>query len=117
MPHASKKKLKSIEVRRAKNGITVRHEHQPRKSSSKNGPSDPYEPADEYAFNDHGAASAHVSAHLAQMFDGGDDEAPGDDEQEPDADDKKPAKKADRPADAKANVAAFHRLRKKGHLK
>lgn len=115
MSHAPKKKLKSIEIRRAKNGVTVRHDHEHGKPSRKNEP-EPYAPPDEYAFNDRGAAADHVISHLGHIFQADEDEDPGDPEKEPDADDRKPAKK-ERPADAKDNVAAFHRLRKKGHLK
>lgn len=103
------RRLKSLEVRRAVNGVTVRHETEPVKRSTPKGggpyPSDPYEPAQEHAFNDHAAAHAHVTKHLAQMF--------GNDEADESAAEEQAEEK---PADRKDDVAAFHRLRKKGHL-
>lgn len=110
----NKRRLKSIEIRRAVNGVTVRHETEPvKRSSTRSGMSvDPYEPAQEHAFNDHGAAHAHMTKHLAQLF--GDNEADEDPAEE--ATESPNQEKAEQPADRKSDVAAFRKLRKGGHL-
>lgn len=111
----NKRRLKSIEIRRAVNGVTVRHETEPVKRSSGAKSGTPYvsdyEPAQEHAFNDHGAAHAHMTKHLAQLFS---DEASEDPDEE--AAETPAQEKAEQPADRKSDVAAFHRLRKGGHL-
>jgi hypothetical protein len=110
---AKHRRLKSLEVRRAVNGVTIRHETEPIKHKSTKGDSpvaNEYEPPQEHAFNDHGAAHAHVTKHLAQMF--GRDQ---DDEESGESAAEERAEK-EKPADRKDDVAAFRRLRKKGHL-
>lgn len=109
------RRLKSIEIRRAVNGVTVRHETEPAKrSGAKSGQpyvSD-YEPAQEHAFNDHGAAHAHMTKHLAKLFGSGEsDEDPAEE-----ATESPRQEKAEQPKDRKSDVAAFHKLRKGGHL-
>lgn len=84
-------RLKSLEIKRTANGISVRHEHEPpKKPAPKSGQAymtDDYDSRHkEYSFNDHGAAAAHVNDHMAQLFgeaDADDDEADGKDEQPP----------------------------------
>lgn len=92
--NAAHGRLKSLEIKRTANGISVRHEHEPpKKPAPKSGtayPMDSYEDRHkEYSFNDHGAAAAHVNDHMAQLFGGA----------EPDEDDSHEAPR--RPKDVK----------------
>jgi len=77
MSDAKKRRLKSIEIKRAKHGVIVRHETEPTKPT-KSGMSHEYTPPDEYPFNDHQAAAAHIQKHLGELLkdDDADDEAP-----------------------------------------
>lgn len=112
----SKRRLKSLEVRRAVNGVTVRHETESvKRHGTKSGMAfqPDYEPAQEHAFNDHAAAHAHVTKHLAQLF--GHDEAdedPAEEAAETPAEERKEQKSPERTS----HVAAFKHLRKGGHF-
>lgn len=83
-----KRRMRSMEIRRAHNGVTIRHETEPKLPSAKqHGMAIDYERPEEHVFDSHDDAKKHVLKHLGNFFDeAGDAGTSGRDPEEDDDD-------------------------------